>query len=58
MKTILNSKMTQINGGAKCIYHAMIAVGTIGLGPISWFINYKSGNYNSVYQCWNNNHSE
>lgn len=58
MKTITIKKMEAINGGAKCIYHGMLALATIGLGPISWAANYFSGNYNSVAECWNNRHKE
>lgn len=56
MKKIDNKQMLSINGGAKCIYHAMLAAATIGMGPISWGLNYYFGNYTSVSECWDNAH--
>ena len=58
MKRITIKKMSNINGGAKCIYHAAIATATVGMGPLAWAINYFSGNYRAVGECWNNTHNE
>lgn len=49
MKKIHKNEMAKINGGAKCIYHAFgLYFGLIGVAL----------NAHSIYECWNNRHSE
>jgi bacteriocin-like protein len=56
MKELTMSEMENVSGGAKCIYHGM---GVLLAGnPIGFAINYFSGNFNAVYECWNNRHKE
>lgn len=53
MKIITENKMTNINGGMKCIYHGMLfwiaGAGTIGG---------EAGELLALWQCWNNIHPE
>ncbi|MFJ1323278.1 hypothetical protein ACILDT_09720 [Capnocytophaga canis] len=58
MKKLKLNQMEDVQGGAKCIYHFMLATATFGFGPIAWAANWYGGNYNSVYECWNNIHEE
>jgi hypothetical protein len=54
MKRLTTNQLEKNSGGAKCIYHAIGAM--FGFNPMGFVINYFSGNYRSVYECWNNNH--
>jgi len=56
MKKITISEMETLNGGMKCIYHGMIAVGaTVGLGLVGLglYALIDGGNF---ADCWNNKH--
>jgi hypothetical protein len=56
MKKLTIIQLESVSGGAKCIYHGM---GVLLAGnPIGFAINYFSGNFKAVYECWNNIHKE
>lgn len=57
MKRINFEQMAKTTGGAKCIYHFMLAAATLG-NPIGIIGNWLGGNYRSVAECWNNAHIE
>lgn len=58
MKKLNNSKMENINGGVKCIYHFMAEVAIIS-NPVSFLIDTLwGGNGTAVIECWNNSHRE
>lgn len=57
MKRINFEQMAKTTGGAKCIYHFMLAAATLG-NPIGMIGNWLGGNYHSVAECWNNVHVE
>ena len=57
MKKIDQDKLHLIHGGAKCIYHYILA--TVSLGnPFFIIANVIYGNDVAVVECWNNSHSE
>ena len=49
-------QLENVSGGAKCIYHGAGVL--FSLNPLGFAINYFTGNFSSVYECWNNNHNE
>lgn len=54
MKKITISEMETLNGGMKCIYHGMIAVGaTVGLGLVGIAVGLASGIHKDIAACWN-----
>lgn len=56
MNSISISKMEQVNGGMKCIYHGIIAgVATVGLGLVGAGI-YALIDGGNLVKCWNNSH--
>ena len=58
MKKLNKLKMSKINGGARCIYHFMIAPVLLSYGAIGGAIGWFSGNDSAVMNCWNNSHIE
>lgn len=55
MKKLEISKMETVNGGIKCIYHGMAAVGSAAFGLVGLAI-YAIVDGGNFVDCWNNNH--
>ena len=58
MKKIDSHKMENINGGVKCIYHGIAAVGSTLLLGLVGAVTYYLIDGSNLSQCLDNKHNE